>query len=43
MLNSFAVIHHVGIAFAPYARSMSSWVCLHEQYNMITTTTNAAT
>jgi hypothetical protein len=43
MLNSFAVIHQAGIAGAPFARGTSSWACLHKQFNMITTTTNAAT
>jgi hypothetical protein len=43
MLNSFAVIHPVGIAGAPAARGMSSWGFLHKQFSMMTTTTNAAT
>jgi hypothetical protein len=43
MLNSFVVIHIVGIAGAPSARGTSASACLHKQFNMITTTTNAAT
>jgi hypothetical protein len=43
MLSSFVVIHPVGIAGAPSSRGTSSWACLHKQFNMITTTTNAAT
>jgi hypothetical protein len=43
MLNSFVVIHPAGIAAAPSARCLSSWACLHKQFNMMTTTTNAAT
>jgi hypothetical protein len=42
-LNSFVVIHPVDIAGAPLARGTSLWACLHKQFNMITTTTNAAT
>jgi hypothetical protein len=43
MLNSFVVILSFGIAGVPSARGTSSWACLHKQFNMITTTTNAAT
>ncbi|WP_396433634.1 hypothetical protein [Limnohabitans sp.] len=43
MLNSFVLISLADIAGAASVRGRSSWVCLHKQFNIMTTTTNAAT
>jgi hypothetical protein len=43
MLNTFVAAILVDIVCAQPARGLSSRVCLRKRFNMITTTTNAAT
>lgn len=43
MLNTFVTINLLSIFCTQPVRGMSSWVCLRKRFNMITTTTIAAT
>jgi hypothetical protein len=43
MLNTFIAINLAGMRCIQAARGLSSGICLRKRFNMITTTTNAAT